>query len=111
MERSSGVEQGLGLGPAEKGRGSTSRGVPLECGVLEFGGKTLGEGVWVGFRPIAVGGVLRGCLQVPSVEVRPWVGMQGQGLASAQQEGGSESRGLGPGAQQATRCTSGRGKP
>ena len=29
VERSSGVEQGLGLGPAEKGRGSTSRGVPL----------------------------------------------------------------------------------
>ena len=49
--------QGLCLGPAWKGRGSRSKGEPLECGVLEFGGKALGEGVWVGFRPSALEGV------------------------------------------------------
>ena len=32
---------------------------PLEGGVLEFGGKALGEDVWVGFKPNAVGAGLR----------------------------------------------------
>ena len=49
--------QGLCLGPVQKGRGSMSKGVPLECGVLEFGGKALGEGMWVWFRPSALEGV------------------------------------------------------
>ena len=52
----------LCLAPGLKGRGSTSKGGPLECGVPEFGGRALGEGVWVGFRPSAVGGGLRGGL-------------------------------------------------
>ena len=43
--------QGLCLGPVQKGRGSTWKGGPLECGVLEFGGRALSEGLWVGFRP------------------------------------------------------------
>ena len=47
------------LGPVQKGRGSMSKGGPLECGVPEFGGKALGEGVWIGFRPSTVGGGLR----------------------------------------------------
>ena len=34
-----------------------STGGPLECGVLEFGGKALSEGVWVGFRPSVLEGV------------------------------------------------------
>ena len=33
------------------------KGGPLECGVLEFGGRVLGEGVWMGFRPSALEGV------------------------------------------------------
>ena len=33
------------------------KGGPLECGVLEFGGRALSEGVWVGFRPSALEGV------------------------------------------------------
>ena len=53
---------GLCLGPVQKGRGSTWKGGPPECGVPEFGGKALGEGVWVGFRPSTVGGGLRGGL-------------------------------------------------
>ena len=32
----------------------------LACGVLEFGGKVLGEGVWVGVRPSALEGVSEG---------------------------------------------------
>ena len=51
------MELGLCLGPAQEGRGNTSKDGPLECGVLEFGGKALGEGVWVGFRPSALEGV------------------------------------------------------
>ena len=47
--------RGLCLGPAQKGRGSTSKG-----GSLEFGGKALGEGVWVGFRPSVLEGVSEG---------------------------------------------------
>ena len=57
MGRRSSMGQGLCLGPAQKGRGSTSKGGPLECGVLEFVGGALGEGVWVGFRPSALEGV------------------------------------------------------
>ena len=56
--------QGLGLGPAQKGRDSKSRGRPLECGVPDFGGKALGKDVCVGFRPSGDGGDLRGGLQV-----------------------------------------------
>ena len=41
----SSVGQGLFLRPAWKGRGSTWKGGPLECGVLEFGGRALSEGV------------------------------------------------------------------
>ena len=37
--------------------GGTSKGGPLECGVLEFGGRALNEGVWVGFRPSVLEGV------------------------------------------------------
>ena len=48
--------------------------------------------------------------QVPRVKEGPWVGVEGWRLGSAQQEGGSEDRGLGPGAQQAPRCPSGQGK-
>ena len=51
------VAQGLCLGPAQKGRGSTSKGGPLVCGVLEFGRRALSEGVWVGFRPSSWQGV------------------------------------------------------
>ena len=51
------VRQGLCLGPAQKGRGSTWKGGPLECGVPEFGGGALSEGVWVGFRPHWLEGV------------------------------------------------------
>ena len=54
------MELGLCLGPAQEGRGNTSKDGPLECGVLEFGGKALGEGVWVGFRPSALEGVSEG---------------------------------------------------
>ena len=51
---------GLCLGPVWKGRGSTWKGGPLECGVLEFGSRALGEGVWVGFRPSWLEGVSEG---------------------------------------------------
>ena len=51
---------GLCLGPAQKGRSSTWKGRPLECGVLEFGGWALGEGVWVGFRSRVLEGVSEG---------------------------------------------------
>ena len=47
--------QVLCLRPAQKGRGSMLKGGP-ECGVLEFGGRALSEGVWVGFRPSALEG-------------------------------------------------------
>ena len=62
------MEQGLCLGPAQKRRGSKSKGLPPECGVPVFGGRALGEGVWVGFRPNSLEGS-------PSVEVEPWVGV------------------------------------
>ena len=55
--RCSSVGRGLCLGPAQKGRGSTSKQGPLECGVPEFGGKALGEGVWLGFMPSVLEGV------------------------------------------------------
>ena len=48
---------GLCLGPVEKGRGSIWKGGPLECGVPEFGGRTLSEGVWVEFSPSLLEGV------------------------------------------------------
>ena len=34
-----------------------SKAGPLQCGVLEFGGRALGEGLWVGFRCSALEGV------------------------------------------------------
>ena len=49
--------RGLCLGSAGKGGGSRWKGGPLECGVLEFGGRALSEGVWVGFRPSSLEGV------------------------------------------------------
>ena len=58
-----GVTFERGAGPllrtcTRKGRGSTSKkGLQSVCGVPEFGGKALGEGVWVGFRPIVLEGV------------------------------------------------------
>ena len=58
--RRSSMGQGLCLGPARKGRGSMWKGGPLECGVPEFGGRTLSEGVWVGFRPSVLEGVSEG---------------------------------------------------
>ena len=33
---------------------------PLECGVAEFGGRALSEGVWVGLRPSTLEGVSEG---------------------------------------------------
>ena len=51
---------GLSLGPAWKERGSKSKGGSLECGVLEFGGGALSEGVWVGFRLSTLEGVSEG---------------------------------------------------
>ena len=60
---------GLCLGPAQNGRGSRWKGGPVECGVPEFGGRALSEGVWVGFRPSSLegvsecrGGALGGCM-------------------------------------------------
>ena len=50
----------LYLGPTQKGRGSTSEGGPLECGVPEFGGSALSEGVWVGLGFCTAGGWLQG---------------------------------------------------
>ena len=49
--------RGLCLGPAQKGRGSMWKGGLLECGVWEFGGRALSEGVWVEFRPSLLEGV------------------------------------------------------
>ena len=53
-----------GVGPllrtCSKGRGSPWKGGPLECGVLEFGGRALSEGVWVGLRPSVSEGVSEG---------------------------------------------------
>ena len=50
-----------GAGPLvrtwQEGRGSKWKGGPLECGVPEFGGRALGEGVLVGFRPSLLEGV------------------------------------------------------
>ena len=57
MGRCSSVGWGFCLGPAQKGRGSMSKGGPLGCGVLEFGGRALSEDVWVGFRPSFLEGV------------------------------------------------------
>ena len=72
-QRSS-VGWGLSLGPAWKGRGCPSKGGPLECGVREFGGAALSEGVWVGFRPSALEGVseCRGRALGGGVEVGLW---------------------------------------
>ena len=55
--RRSSVGRGLCLGPAWKGGGSTWKGRPLECGVPEFGGRALSEGVWVRFRLSSLEGV------------------------------------------------------
>ena len=33
------------------------KGGPLKCGIPEFGGRSLSENVWVGFRPSALEGV------------------------------------------------------
>ena len=55
-QRSS-MGRGLCLRPPQKGRGSKSKGGPLECGVPEFGGGALSEGVWMGFRPRSLEGV------------------------------------------------------
>ena len=74
--------QGLCLGPAQKGRGSTSKGGPLECGVPEFGSKSLGEVVWVGFRPSAVGGVSEGVSECKLRALGEGVGV-GLGLCMA----------------------------
>ena len=43
------------LGPAQKGSGTGKEG--LECGVPEFGGRALSEGVWAGLRLSALEGV------------------------------------------------------
>ena len=64
MGRCSSTGQGLCLGPVCKGRGSTSKGGLLKCGVLEFGGKALGEGLRLGFRASTVGEGLRGGLRM-----------------------------------------------
>ena len=56
------LEKALGAGPLPRTCAEGERhvkGGPLECGVPEFGGKALGEGVWMGFRPSTVGGGLR----------------------------------------------------
>ena len=54
------IKHGAGprLGPVQKGRGSLSSGGPSECVVPEFGGKALGEGEWVEFKPSMVEGGL-----------------------------------------------------
>ena len=48
----------LCLGAVWKGRGSMSKGGPLECGVPEFGGRALGGGVGVGLGLCSAGGRL-----------------------------------------------------
>ena len=100
--------QGLCLGPAWKGRGSTWKGGPLERGIPEFGGGALSEGVWVGLRPSTLEGVSEG---VSECRGGAMGGGVGAGLGVCTQEGGSAGRGLGPGAKQAPRCLSGQGKP
>ena len=84
--------QGLCLVPAQKGRGSMWKGGPLECGVLEFGGRALSGGVWVGFRPSALEVVSEGVSECRGAALGGGVG---RGLGPAWQEGGSEGRGLG----------------
>ena len=75
---------------------------------MEFGGRALSEGVWAGFRPIVLEGVSEGVSQGRGGALGGGVGW---GLGSAWQQGGSEGRGLGLGAQPAPRCLSGQGKP
>ena len=58
-----------------------SKGGPLECGVLEFGDKALGEGVWVGFRSSALEGVSEGVSQCRGRALRVGVGA-GLGLCA-----------------------------
>ena len=61
-----------------------------------------------GVGPACLEGVSEGSL---CIEVGPWVGLwRGGGLELCSQEGGSEDRWLGPGAQQAPRCLSGQEK-
>ena len=79
-----------------------SKGGPLECGVLEFGGNALSEGVWVGFRP----SLLEGVSECRGGALGEGVGV-GLGLCVA--GGRLWGRGLGPGAQQASWCLSGLG--
>ena len=74
--------QRLCLGPAWKGRGSSSKRGPPECGVLEFGGKALGEGVWVGFRPSMLEGVSEGVSECRGRALGRGVGT-GLGLCTA----------------------------
>ena len=95
---------GLCLGPVGKGRGCTGKGGPLECGILEFGVRALRKSMWVSFRPSALEGV-------SECRGRALGWGVGRGLGYAQQEGGSEGRGLGLGVQQAPQCLSGQGKP
>ena len=80
---------------------------PLDCGVSEFGGRALSEGVCVGFRPSVLEGVSEG---VSECRRRSLGGGEGRGLGSGRQEGGSEGRGLGLGAHQASLCLCGQGK-
>ena len=54
------VARGLCLGHAWKGRCSTWKEGPLECGVPESGCRALSEGVWMGFRPSSWEGVSEG---------------------------------------------------
>ena len=63
--------RGLCLGPAQKGKGG-----PLECGVLEFGGRALSEGVWVGFRPSLLEGVSEGVSECRGRALGGGVGME-----------------------------------
>ena len=63
----------------------------------------LADGVWVGFRPSTLVGV-------PGCRGRALGGGVGRGLGSVRQEGDSEGRGLGLGAQQASQYLSGQGK-
>ena len=73
---------GLCLGPAWKGRGSTSKGGSLECAVPEFGGRALGEGMWVEFRPSTLEGVSEGISECRGEAPGGGVGM-GLGLCTA----------------------------
>ena len=49
--------EGLLLRTCTDGERQQWKGGPLECGVLEFGGRALSEVVWVGFRPRWLEGV------------------------------------------------------